>query len=200
MMDMFMREVRATVQGPLAIVRLGSCGGIGSRARVGRLLVADQSTLIARNFDYFTLGKGSPYHIYAPVSSHPVLTESLVSRLKSLAGPDQVHLGMNASADSFYSSQGREDDHFRDENKSLIETLKLAYPSLETFEMESFLLLNLATVTTSWPIAASAVTMVFANRQDGGIIQPDQVAKLEEIAGRGILESLISFDLPQFVN
>ena len=74
MMDMMVREVRATVQGPLAIVRLGSCGGIGPRSKIGNLVVADQSTLITRNFDYFTLGKGLPYHIYAPAASHPILT------------------------------------------------------------------------------------------------------------------------------
>ncbi len=67
--------------------------------------------------------------------------------------------------------------------------------------MESFLLLNLASVTTvaEWPIAASAVTMVFANRADGSFIQPEQVRPLETLAGRGILDALVGFPLVEGV-
>jgi uridine phosphorylase len=50
----------------------------------------------------------------------------------------------NASADSFYSSQGRITTLFRDENEQLIENIRKLHPESQTFEMETFLLNHLA--------------------------------------------------------
>jgi len=50
----------------------------------------------------------------------------------------------NASADSFYSSQGRITSLFRDENDQLVSNIRKAHPEAQTFEMETFLLNHLA--------------------------------------------------------
>lgn len=52
MMDMFIREVRATVDGPLIIIRFGSCGSVGKSA-VGQMVVPKGAFAVTRNFDYF---------------------------------------------------------------------------------------------------------------------------------------------------
>jgi uridine phosphorylase len=35
--DMLLREVRAVTEGPLLVVRFGSCGGIGENTRPGQV-------------------------------------------------------------------------------------------------------------------------------------------------------------------
>lgn len=57
---------------------------------------------------------------------------------------DMVFQGMNCSADSYYSSQGRKDPLFDDANSDLIEGLLSKYPSLYSFEMENFHLYSLS--------------------------------------------------------
>lgn len=51
---------------------------------------------------------------------------------------------VNASADSFYSSQGRFTTLFQDDNEELIEKIRALHPDVQTMEMETFLLNHLA--------------------------------------------------------
>lgn len=51
---------------------------------------------------------------------------------------------VNASADSFYSSQARKTTFFLDENEELIKNIRKLHPEAQTFEMETFLLNHLA--------------------------------------------------------
>jgi len=51
MVDFFVREVRAVVDGELAIIRMGSCGTIGS-AETGSMVVPDGAFVVTKNYDY----------------------------------------------------------------------------------------------------------------------------------------------------
>lgn len=54
MMDFFVRELRAVVEGPMAIVRLGTCGGLSSDAPAGSVVVASAgSAFVSRKWDDF---------------------------------------------------------------------------------------------------------------------------------------------------
>jgi uridine phosphorylase len=54
MMDFFVREVRSIVDGPIAVIRFGTCGGISPNVIPGTVVVASQgSSLVARNYDAF---------------------------------------------------------------------------------------------------------------------------------------------------
>lgn len=57
MMDFFVREAKAVVEGEMVIIRLGSCGGLSS-ALVGDIVVCDSSILVQRNPNAF-LGASS---------------------------------------------------------------------------------------------------------------------------------------------
>jgi uridine phosphorylase len=52
--------------------------------------------------------------------------------------------GMNASADSFFSSQGRMDPNFEDRNDGVLDLLLESQPSVSSLEMENFHLFHLA--------------------------------------------------------
>lgn len=57
---------------------------------------------------------------------------------------NEIHTGLDASCDSFYSSQGRQDDNFTDHNEELIAYIKKKHPEAESLEMETFMLFHLA--------------------------------------------------------
>lgn len=59
-------------------------------------------------------------------------------------GAESVVEGMDATADSFYSSQARIGSQFDDRNDQVIEQLIEQYPQLMSLEMETFHLLDLA--------------------------------------------------------
>jgi uridine phosphorylase len=70
MMDFFVRETRAVVEGPIAIVRFGTCGGLSPDAIPGTVVCAAAgSSFVSRNYDYFDGSSnhsdvGSPYILH----------------------------------------------------------------------------------------------------------------------------------------
>lgn len=122
-MDFLVREVRAVTEGPLRIVRLGSCAGLRDDLPVGTVAVASHgSTFVAQNPDAWNpedqshgdderrLGREvTPYTIHRVVQSHAGLSQCVLAALQHClgeSGPSAVVGCLNASADSFYSSQG----------------------------------------------------------------------------------------------
>jgi len=149
-MDFFVREIRESIGGDIAIVRLGSCGSLID-VPVGTVVVPKASVAITRNLDFdFVNPENSPesaYHISKPVSADLVLAEEVRKALETAKPASSVSVilagTINASADSFYSSQGRQTS-FPDHNTDLIERLKASIANLATLEMETFHLYHLA--------------------------------------------------------
>jgi len=149
-MDFFVREVRETVSGDLAIVRLGSCGGLVD-VPPGTVVVPSASVAITRNVDFdFVNPENSnepAYRISKLVPADAALKEELRTALqtaKPSSSTSAIITGVvNASADSFYSSQGRQTS-FPDRNEDVIQHLQNEVPKLATLEMETFHLYHLA--------------------------------------------------------
>ncbi|KAJ3076418.1 hypothetical protein HDU98_003281 [Podochytrium sp. JEL0797] len=203
MMDFFVREVRAVVEGPMDIIRFGSCGSISTAAKVGTLAVATEGSIAAtRNFDHFTgsVPGSQPYILSQPVRPDAGLSNALLARITESAGKENVATGLNVTADSFYSSQARQDPRFPDENAKLLETIQHAYPTAITLEMESYMLLHLAacsgrqvdgSVDPALRIRAAAATMIFADRLGGAFITPEVTERMEELGGKACLDALV---------
>jgi uridine phosphorylase len=107
---------------------------------------------------------------------------------------DCVREGVNVTAESFYSSQGRIDDNFDDDNAALIDSVVATYPEAKSMEMETFTLLHLA-LCSKTPIYASAAAIVVANRRSAAVIKGETLTHLEEEGGRAILEAVCKFEL-----
>ncbi|EGG04899.1 uncharacterized protein MELLADRAFT_37196 [Melampsora larici-populina 98AG31] len=221
MMDFFVRETRAVVMGDLIIIRFGSCGTLVPEIPVGRIVVCSKALAINTNYDYFhrvdeDKSKRSPYLISCPIpcdkSLHDDLTEELSRSSKDIIGPIESNT-LHAAGDSFYSSQGRLDPNFLDQNQDLIQTLHSKYPKLVTLEMETPHLFHLAAIASHDPsqfqpthqsakesvgfevgrgiIRAAAAHMTFAGRVGGEFISPERTELLENFAGKACLETLI---------
>ncbi|KAF7304386.1 Uridine phosphorylase [Mycena chlorophos] len=150
--DFFVREVRECLSGDMLIVRLGSCGGLID-VPVGSVVVPNASVAVERNVDYDFVASEStelPYRVSKPAFADPELSDQVYRSLLA-AKPKEVENDKtvvvnkctNASADSFYSSQGRQTS-FPDRNEYLIEHLQKTVPNLATFEMETFWIYHLA--------------------------------------------------------
>jgi|EP00624_Nannochloropsis_granulata_P003173 uridine phosphorylase len=218
MMDFFVREARQIVAGPLVIARFGTCGVLQSHVTVGGVVVASPgSVLCMRNPDAFLPPTTSttttetvstdavndntartsphlPYLVFAPQPSDRALSLALVSELTAELGPASVTQGMNASACSFYSSQGREDTLFDDRNMDVLDTLRVQHPSLLSMEMETFQLFALANASRG-TVRAAAASIGVANRPTGDVCGKSVLSYLEVAGGTAVVRALARFAL-----
>ncbi|KAJ1723518.1 hypothetical protein LPJ53_002130 [Coemansia erecta] len=212
MMDFFVRETRLVVQGPLAIVRLGSCGSLGA-AGTGDLVVAESAFGIGRNFDYFTEmptttttitattsdeeeKKREPYLFWAAVQADERLTGLVKQELQEVA---EVFPGSVGNADGFYASQGRPADAFWDANDGLLDEVRRRHPDVMALEMESHMLFHLAKVSTGKDnqqapsVSAACALVVFADRQGNRFISPEDSQQKMLLAARALLDALVEY-------
>jgi len=117
-------------------------------------VIPKASIAVTRNYDFdFVAGYSQepPYRISKPVSADPELHHAVRNALESsrpVNFPATIIADtVNASADSFYSSQGRQ-TLFSDHNTDLIENLQSLVRDLATLEMETFHIFHLA---ACWP-------------------------------------------------
>lgn len=219
MMDFFVRETRAVVDGPIVACRFGTCGGITSEALVGSVVVATEgSAYVTRNPDAFVHRYNSAdvaktdinkYHMYDICPADPVLSSMVTARLQANLSTDQelnesvdnrdknvwVAQGANVTAESFYSSQGRIDPNFEDGNDDLIKQIVSKYPNARTMEMETFVLFHLAK-SCNVPIYASAAAIVVANRNNNSTVDGNRLERVEELGGKGVLEAVCTMPIP----
>ena len=150
-MDFVVRELHACMPGPMAVLRLGTCGGLQEHVPVGTLVLVRACLCVRRNPDAAAApapytqataqalahhggeGAGSgpslaatpafPYDISGRVAPHAGLSALYGERLRRAL---HVVEGLGASADSFYSSQGRASGAWGDRNTAVMPTLEKA--------------------------------------------------------------------------
>ncbi|KAJ1901337.1 hypothetical protein LPJ66_000858 [Kickxella alabastrina] len=200
MMDFFVRESRMVVEGPLSIVRFGSCGSI-CQATSGDIIIAKSAFAIGRNYAFFEEGKGEPYLLWKPVEADKDLTRVVQRKLSEAVGTEHVFVGSVGNADSFYGSQGRIGTDFYDCNEGLLDRIREKYEDASALEMESHMLFHLAQVSTRAKnvdrpsIRAACALMVFADRTGNKFISPEDSERLVEIAARAVFDALVE-DMP----
>lgn len=162
--DFFVRECRAVVEGDMIIVRVGSCGSVKEDLTVGTIAVPEAAVAITRIYDHFHPStfaeQDAPdalqgYSVTKPLPAGTRVHQALMDALRATCPqaskglfqgqrPKMCGEGLNASADSFYSSQGRKSESLIDDNEGLIAAIQKSHPKLSTLEMETFVLFHLA--------------------------------------------------------
>lgn len=210
MMDFFVREARACVEGTMAVIRFGSCGSLSHLAPPGAIIVPTGGYFIRRNLDYFADQPNYPElqsYLYSGVfhadqNMTRLLTDALVSAIEPIetteldVGP-VITGGLNAEGCSFYSSQGRLDNDFWDDNEQVLQGIKSRYPTTQSVEMEASTLFHLAKCATNpdKQIRAASCMQVFADRVHNGFIRPEVVDLLEPVVGKACLDALVQADV-----
>jgi uridine phosphorylase len=212
MMDFFVRETRASVEGTLAIIRFGSCGSLSHLAPPGAVIIPSGGYCIRRNIDYFAEEhvypelKDVPYLFSGNFKADEQMTEILSTTVENALAPIESENqdvgpvltgGLNTDGCSFYSSQGRQDPAFWDDNQDLLNEIVTKYPKTQSIEMETSMLFHLARCARdpSRPIKAAGCMQVFADRVNNGFISPDVVALLEPVVGQACLDALIQVEI-----
>ena len=134
----------------IALVRAGSCGGLKPNLGLGDLVITQASYRLEGTSLSF-VGPGYP------AVAHPEATMALLWAADELGAPH--HLGITATASSFYGAQGREAPGFPPRDTK-VET-RLAREGVTNLEMETSTLLTLASLRG---VRAGAVCAVYANR------------------------------------
>lgn len=194
-LDLMLRETRAVADPPLLVIRIGTCGSLNGQ--VGQLHIArDGSVAVLRNPDAFhpdavNGASEEPYCITRPVPADRALSAALERESRAVLGGDGVHCGLNASADSFFSSQGRLDAHFSDRNAAVLDELQRRHPDVSSLEMETFHLFHLAQCSGG-DVRAAAGVISLANRTTDEFIDTERIPVLERAAGEAALRALVT--------
>jgi len=150
-----------------------------------------------------TLGKKngkSHYSFSQPITPDQRFSSLLIGNLQKTVTINEIIPGLNATADSFYSSQGRITSLFDDKNESLIDDmLKVTNNELVSIEMETFVLFDLARCSFG-SIKAAAATIVLAQRKSNEFLDHDSLHRLEKEAGKAVLDTLCSLQLKQVMD
>ena len=207
MMDFLVRETRLMTEGPLLFIRFGTCGGMVENVPPGCLMVASEGSVLVRQ-EVDAMGHEpldhSPYFISNICPSDEELSNSLLRCFTEVLVPDGmseeegrdiVRGGLNVTADSFYSSQGRQDPDFEDHNLTLVQDVLTQYPHAASMEMETYQLLHLARISTNNSVRASAIALSLTNRVTGEVMSTDVFNERIEKGARAVLESIVSTSL-----
>lgn len=198
-MDFTIREMRAVVDGPMVIVRLGTCGTPKEDISVGDICIATEGYMVLRNPDGFSRRipestRPNKYVITEAIPSNEKLTHLLKEKILEHIEEDKVHVGSNASADSFYGSQGRITPQFKDDNTDLIDAMLLKHPNTCIIEMESAHMMHLAECATT-PICCTACAIVLAQRRSGAFLDQETKHNREVAVGVSALNAVAEFEL-----
>lgn len=143
--DIAVREARQIITGPMAMMRLGTCGIINPDIGISKILVAAKGSLYIQSIKSAIVSGNddSYYRISAPALPDEKLTSIIMKNMKNIVGKDNVVGVLNCTADSFYGSQGRPDHNFKDFNEDVVNNI----PEVGSLEMETFGLLHLGTIS-----------------------------------------------------
>ncbi|KAF8819006.1 phosphorylase family protein [Cardiosporidium cionae] len=203
MMDFFVREASYLIEGPMAIIRLGSCGLSNPSLSPGTVVACSKGSMYCYTnygyFDGFATEVSSdaitkPYIITKAVPSDPELTKLLVKALHDRNVP--YHEGLNIACETFYSCQGRNDGIYQDENDYLLDLFQKL--GIDSVEMETHELFHLAK-RSKYPILASGCAVGIVNRTNPDIKSnvSAEVFKQNILnAGRSCLDALVGIVLP----
>lgn len=197
MMDFAIREIRAVTTGDIAMIRLGSCGTPRADICAKTLVVANRSFSITTNTDaVLNEAKAADcYQFSAEILPDSKLHTLLINELKTNNHSFPVIEGLDATADSFYSSQGRIDAQFADGNETLISRLPQETASLQMETYHMFYLAALANKAksksqTAQKIYAAGCAIVLANRITNDFLGNDAKHTIELLAGKACLEAI----------
>ena len=190
MAELMIVQARAVIDGPMTVVRFGTCGSLHADVPIGCFAVADKAYFVRQDFEK----EGFPFEFAKEsVPFSPKLHQMVLNEFQKLTDYRTV-VGPDTSADTFYPSQGREDSNFKMENEKLIPTLLEQDKDALSFEMESYLLAFLAHHFPEAQLQTAAVCLTLAQRTSGDFLDNDKKAAMESAACSALLETLAKLE------
>lgn len=152
-------ELCQCVERPV-LIRCGSTGALQPGMGLGDLVIT-QAAVRLENTSLFYVEPGYP------AAADPQAVLALAAAAEALG--HRYHVGITATASSFYAGQGRAVAGYAPQWPEIVE--RLARQGVKNLEMETSCLLTLASLRG---IVAGAVCAVYATRHDDVFITPEQ--------------------------
>lgn len=109
--DFLIREARQVIEGPMAMLRFGTCGAVNPSIVPGDIIIPKDCILVQQNYDYDpkTEKPENQFYISKECPGDEKLHDLLVKKACELMGESVIHKdGIMATAETFYSGQGEE--------------------------------------------------------------------------------------------
>lgn len=187
MVDLLVTQARAIVDGPIYLIRFGTCGSLHADVPVGCFAISNKAYGIRQSYE----NEEFPYEL----SKKPFdLDEDLMNRIykEFTASMPQYRsvIGPVWSADTFYGSQGRQDSNFISHNEKVIEKILEIEPESLNFEMETYILGFLGQMFPEAQLRVGAVCITLAQRTSGAFLGNDEKYTMECTAADALLKIL----------
>jgi uridine phosphorylase len=184
MVGILLVQARAVIDGPIHIIRFGTCGSLSRDVPFGSFIVTDRIYGITQDYDQ--VGTEFPFHLSEkPYECDPDLARQIRQTFSDEFDHDTTPtvIGPGVSADTFYASQGRADAAFLDNNEHVIDKILEKIPEVMNFEMETYILAFLASRFPQAEIKVGAICIALAQRgvEDGFL----SVERKHEMESRG---------------
>jgi uridine phosphorylase len=187
MVEILLVQARAIVEGPIYIIRFGTCGSLSVDVPVGTFILTDRIYGIRQSYE--ALESGFPFELSKnPYPMDPALLNLIAGAFQKEAPNYRVARGPGFSADTFYASQGRLDVSFVDHNQTVIDEILARVPDVMNFEMETFILGFLAAKFPEAQIKAGAICIALAQRNVAdAFLSVDKKHEMELIGAKALL-------------
>lgn len=177
-MDFTVRELRYAVKGPMAFMRIGTCGSPAETV-VGDVTVPSTFHTVIRVPNAYLHGAKTNterFMISDAFQPDKQLHDILYKHTVKECG--KAFDGAHISTCSFYSSQGRVDKNFKDENETFLDEVVAKIPNLVSIEMETALMCDLSRVAKEKMYVAGA-HIILAQRVSQAFLTNDEKHHIE---------------------
>jgi uridine phosphorylase len=191
MAELLIVQARAIVDGPMCMIRFGTCGSLHADVPVGCFAVTDKVYGVRQSYEQ----EEFPYEI---TKTSCLLDEGITEMLQDGFAKElpeyRTVTGPGFSADTFYGSQGRLDDAFVNNNDKLIATILQTDPEALNFEMETYLLGFVASKLCK-SIKVGAICITLAQRTSGDFLTNEVKYDMEQKGGKLLVDILTKVPL-----
>lgn len=185
MIDLLVTQISSIVEGPITIIRFGTCGCLAEDVQVGCYAVTDKVYGVTQSYENYDF----PYHISKrPYQMDQNLMKLIMKTFHEDLPEYKTISGTTFSADTFYGSQGRIDDSFVNNNENLIQKVLETDQNALNFEMEAFVFAFLAEAFPNVHLKVGAVCIILADRKNGNFLDNDEKYSMEEKAAKVLLK------------
>lgn len=188
MVDLLVIQIRAITEGPLTIIRFGTCGSLHAEVPIGSYVLTSKAYSVSQSYE----NDEFPYHISkVPYPMDEKLNKLLLTSFQTMLPQYKTYIGSCFSADTFYGSQGRQDDSFINNNQTIIPKILEIDPEATNFEMEAYIFAFLAAKFPEAQIKTAAICITLAQRTNGDFLSNEVKYDMEQKATAVLFETLI---------
>ena len=167
MIELLIVQVRALLQGPIYMIRFGTSGSLSADVPIGCFAISNKANGIRIDYENLEF----PYEFTKEsIDMDEEIYKLLFKEFTTLLPEYRSVIGPVWSADTFYGSQGREDNNFINNNKKVISKVLEFDPNSLNFEMEAYVLAFLCNKFPEAQIKSGAICITLAQRTSGDFL------------------------------